>query len=175
MALSLGHDGALLHVRRRPTGQGDVSLARPWGPIALVAANLFVIGFGASWGPLVWVLLGEIFPSRIRGKALGVAAGAQWIANFLITVSFPAMSSWSLPLTYGMYAVFAALSFFFVLWKIPETKGMELEQTETLFVQTKPSDGGMTTHAHVSPRRRRRRRAGSPGGAGAGSLDDEHR
>ncbi|TQJ31622.1 sugar porter family MFS transporter [Microbacterium sp. SLBN-146] len=113
----------------------DVSLPAPWGPIALVAANLFVIGFGASWGPLVWVLLGEIFPSRIRAKALGVAAGAQWIANFLITVSFPAMSAWSLPLTYGMYAAFAALSFVYVAWKIPETKGMDIEQTETLFVQ----------------------------------------
>ena len=106
---------------------------RALGADRLVAANLFVIGFGASWGPLVWVLLGEIFPSRIRGKALGVAAGAQWIANFLITVSFPAMSSWSLSWTYAMYAVFAALSFIYVLWRIPETKGMELEQTETLF------------------------------------------
>src|SRR5690606_35996920 len=96
-------------------------------------ANLFVIGFGASWGPLVWVLLGEIFPSRIRGKALGVAAGAQWIANFLITVSFPAMSNWSLPLTYGMYAVFAALSFLYVFLRVPETKGMELEKTGELF------------------------------------------
>ncbi|MGN7187336.1 sugar porter family MFS transporter [Microbacterium enclense] len=116
-------------------GSGDdVSLPAPWGTIALIAANLFVVGFGASWGPLVWVLLGEIFPSRIRGKALGVAAGAQWIANFAITVSFPAMSSWSLPLTYGMYALFAALSFFYVAFRIPETKGMELEQTETLFV-----------------------------------------
>ncbi|MEV7828486.1 sugar porter family MFS transporter [Microbacterium enclense] len=116
-------------------GSGDdVSLPAPWGTVALVAANLFVVGFGASWGPLVWVLLGEIFPSRIRGKALGVAAGAQWIANFAITVSFPAMSSWSLPLTYGMYALFAALSFFYVAFRIPETKGMELEQTETLFV-----------------------------------------
>ncbi|WP_439592170.1 sugar porter family MFS transporter [Microbacterium sp.] len=115
--------------------EGAVSLPAPWGPIALVAANLFVIGFGASWGPLVWVLLGEIFPSRIRGKALGVAAGAQWLANFLITVSFPAMSAWSLPLTYGMYAAFAALSFIYVAWKIPETKGMDIEQTETLFTK----------------------------------------
>ncbi|MGN7971003.1 sugar porter family MFS transporter [Microbacterium sp. 22296] len=113
----------------------DVSLPAPWGTVALVAANLFVVGFGASWGPLVWVLLGEIFPSRIRGRALGVAAGAQWIANFAITVSFPAMSSWSLPLTYGMYALFAALSFFYVAFRIPETKGMELEQAETLFVE----------------------------------------
>ena len=119
---------------------GDVSLAAPWGPIALVAPNIFVIGFGASWGPLVWVLLGEIFPSRIRGKALGVAAGAQWVANFLITVSFPAMSAWSLPLTYGMYAFFALLSFGYVLWRIPETKGMELEQTETLFVRKPKAD-----------------------------------
>ncbi|MGA6127730.1 MULTISPECIES: sugar porter family MFS transporter [unclassified Microbacterium] len=117
------------------TVDGEVSLAGAWGPVALIAANLFVVGFGASWGPLVWVLLGEIFPSRIRGKALGVAAGAQWIANFLITVSFPAMSSWSLPLTYGMYALFAALSFVYVAWRVPETKGMELEQTETLFVR----------------------------------------
>ncbi|AZS37362.1 D-xylose-proton symporter [Microbacterium lemovicicum] len=124
--------------------EGKVSLDAPWGPIALVAANLFVIGFGASWGPLVWVLLGEIFPSRIRGKALGVAAGAQWIANFLITVSFPAMSAWSLPLTYGMYALFAALSFFYVWLKIPETKGMELEKTETLFV-TRPKGTAKTT------------------------------
>ena len=123
---------------------GAVTLDAPWGPIALIAANVFVVGFGASWGPLVWVLLGEIFPSRIRGKALGVAAGAQWIANFLITVSFPAMSSWSLPLTYGMYALFALLSFVYVFWRVPETKGMELEQTETLFIQ-KPKDQHSTT------------------------------
>jgi SP family sugar:H+ symporter-like MFS transporter len=116
------------------TGSGaDVTLPAPWGPIALIAANVFVVGFGASWGPLVWVLLGEIFPSRIRAKALGVAAAAQWIANFLITVSFPVMSSWSLPVTYGMYAVFAALSFWYVAKRIPETRGMALEQAETLF------------------------------------------
>ncbi|QEW03686.1 sugar porter family MFS transporter [Microbacterium lushaniae] len=133
MTLSLG-TMALAFSFAEGSGE-DVSLPGAWGPIALVAANLFVVGFGASWGPLVWVLLGEIFPSRIRGKALGVAAAAQWLANFAITVSFPPMSGWSLPLTYGMYAFFAALSFLYVWWKIPETKGMELEQTETLFVQ----------------------------------------
>ncbi|WP_344070758.1 sugar porter family MFS transporter [Microbacterium sediminicola] len=131
MTLSLG-TMALAFMFAEGSGS-DVTLPGAWGPIALVAANLFVVGFGASWGPLVWVLLGEIFPSRIRGKALGVAAGAQWIANFVITMTFPVMSTWSLPLTYGMYAAFAALSFVFVVWKIPETKGMELEQTETLF------------------------------------------
>jgi SP family sugar:H+ symporter-like MFS transporter len=122
---------------------GDtVSLPNPWGPIALIAANAFVVFFGASWGPLVWVLLGEIFPSRIRGAALGVAASAQWIANFLVTVSFPPMSDFSLPFTYGMYAVFAALSFFFVFFKVPETKGMALEQAETLFTNARGRQRG---------------------------------
>jgi SP family sugar:H+ symporter-like MFS transporter len=97
-----------------------------------VAANLFVVCFGASWGPLVWVLLGEIFPNSIRAKALGVAAAAQWIANFAVTVTFPPLSAASLPVTYGTYALFAALSFFFILRFIPETKGMKLEDADTL-------------------------------------------
>jgi MFS family permease len=107
-------------------------LTGAWGPIALVAANVFVVSFGASWGPVVWVLLGEIFPNTIRAKALGLAAAAQWVANFLITVSFPAMSAWSLPLTYGMYALFAGLSFLFVFTKVPETNGMSLDEANTL-------------------------------------------
>jgi SP family sugar:H+ symporter-like MFS transporter len=117
------------------TGSGDsITLPGAWGPAALVAANVFVISFGASWGPLVWVLLGEIFPSRIRARALGLAAAAQWIANFAITLSFPVMAAASLPLTYAMYALFAAASFFFVMFKVPETNGMALEHAETLFV-----------------------------------------
>jgi sugar porter (SP) family MFS transporter len=114
------------------TGTGaDVSLASPWGPIALVAANAFVVFFGASWGPLVWVLLGEMFPNRIRAAALGVAAACQWIANFLITVTFPPMlDAFGATGPYLMYAVFAGLSFVFVLTKVPETKGIELEDME---------------------------------------------
>lgn len=114
------------------TVDGVLSLPGAWAPIALVAANIFVISFGASWGPVVWVLLGEMFPNSIRAKALGLAAAAQWIANFLITVSFPPMAELSLPLTYGMYALFAALSFWFVMSKVPETNGMSLEEANTL-------------------------------------------
>jgi sugar porter (SP) family MFS transporter len=112
--------------------KGAPSLPGAWGPIALVAANLFVVSFGASWGPVVWVLLGEIFPTRIRARALGVAAAAQWIANFVVTVTFPPLASVSLVLTYGLYALFALLSFFFVLRVIPETNGMSLEEANTL-------------------------------------------
>lgn len=112
---------------------GAPSLPGAWGPIALVAANLFVVSFGASWGPVVWVLLGEIFPIRIRARALGVAAAAQWIANFVITVTFPALASASLVLTYGLYALFAALSFLFVMRFVPETKGISLERAGELY------------------------------------------
>src|SRR5699024_7804978 len=79
---------AIAFTQASGTGE-DVSLPAPWGTIALVAANLFVVSFGASWGPVVWVLLGEMFPNRIRASALALAAAAQWIANFTITVSFP--------------------------------------------------------------------------------------
>jgi len=111
---------------------GAPSLPGAWGPVALVAANVFVVSFGASWGPVVWVLLGEIFPTRIRARALGIAAAAQWIANFLITVSFPPLADFSLIFTYGMYAFFAALSFVFVFRVVPETNGMSLEEANTL-------------------------------------------
>ncbi|MCU1543008.1 MAG: transporter [Microbacteriaceae bacterium] len=111
---------------------GAPSLPGAWGPIALIAANVFVVCFGASWGPVVWVLLGEIFPTRIRARALGIAAAAQWIANFAITVSFPPLAAFSLVFTYGMYAAFAALSFLFVMRLVPETNGMSLEEANTL-------------------------------------------
>jgi sugar porter (SP) family MFS transporter len=116
---------------------GSPSLPGAWGPIALVAANVFVVSFGASWGPVVWVLLGEIFPNRIRARALGIAAAAQWIANFLVTVSFPPLAEMSLVVTYGLYAVFAAASFVFVFKVVPETNGMSLEEANTLFTNRK--------------------------------------
>jgi MFS transporter, SP family, sugar:H+ symporter len=83
-----------------------------------------------SWGPVVWVFLGELFPNRIRAAALSLAAGAQWVANWVITVSFPALKDISLGLAYGLYAVSALLSLVFVLKFIKETKGKELEDME---------------------------------------------
>jgi SP family sugar:H+ symporter-like MFS transporter len=97
------------------------------GMVALVAANLFVVGFGMSWGPVVWVLLGEMFPNRIRAAALSLAAAGQWVANWLITVSFPPLKDLSLGLAYGFYALCAVLSFFFVARFVRETKGRALE------------------------------------------------
>ena len=80
-----------------------------------------------SWGPVVWVLLGEMFPNRMRAAALSLAAGGQWVANWIVTVSFPTPEGHLAGLAYGLYAAFALLSFFFVLKFIEETKGKQLE------------------------------------------------
>jgi SP family sugar:H+ symporter-like MFS transporter len=132
MAVALGV--MALSFSQAHTVNGAPVLPGVWGPIALVAANVFVVAFGASWGPVVWVLLGEMFPNHIRARALGVAAAAQWIANFVITITFPPLAAASLVVTYGAYALFAALSFVFVLRFVPETRGISLEEAETLFV-----------------------------------------
>ena len=100
------------------------------GVVALVAANAFVVFFGMSWGPGVWVLLGEMFNNTIRATALGIAAAAQWLANFAISTSFPVMADIGLGFAYGFYTFFALLSFFFVMRWVPETKGRELEDME---------------------------------------------
>jgi hypothetical protein len=80
-----------------------------------------------SWGPVVWVLLGEMFPNRMRAAALSLAAAGQWIANWVITVSFPGLKDVSLGLAYGLYATFALLSLLFVWRFVQETKGKSLE------------------------------------------------
>lgn len=100
------------------------------GPVALVAANLFVVAFGMSWGPVVWVLLGEIFPNRIRAAAMGVATAGNWAANWLVTVSFPALRD-SLGIAYGFYAICAVVSLVFVARWVNETKGRTLEDMDS--------------------------------------------
>mgnify|MGYP001086404903 CR=1 FL=1 len=107
---------------------GKLALNESMGTLALIFANLFVVSFGISWGPVVWVLLGEMFNNRIRGAALATAASAQWLANFTITMTFPIMlSSIGLAGAYGFYAFSALLSALFVIKYIKETKGLSLE------------------------------------------------
>ncbi|MFB7514265.1 sugar porter family MFS transporter [Streptomyces sp. NPDC056144] len=106
----------------------DGKLPETQGAVALVAAHVFVLFFALSWGVVVWVFLGEMFPNRIRAAALGVAASAQWIANWAITASFPSLSDWNLSGTYVIYTVFAVLSIPFVLRYVKETKGKALEE-----------------------------------------------
>ncbi|NGN66864.1 sugar porter family MFS transporter [Streptomyces sp. A7024] len=126
MAVSLGVAAWAFSAK---TGTGDkISMPHTEGTIALVAAHSFVLFFALSWGVVVWVMLGEIFPNRIRAAALGIAAMAQWIANWAITVSFPSLSDWNLSGAYVIYTVFAVLSIPFILKWVPETKGKALEE-----------------------------------------------
>lgn len=107
---------------------GKLALPEGVGTIALFAANIYVIFFNFSWGPVMWVMLGEMFPNQIRGSGLAVAGAAQWLANFLISFSFPWLAkNIGLPVTYGFYAAFAFISILFVLKMVHETKGTELE------------------------------------------------
>lgn len=98
----------------------------------MLAFNIYVAFFAATWGPVIWVLLGEMFPNRIRAAALAVAAAAQWIANFLVSTAFPPLADISLGLAYSVFTIFAILSIPFVIRHVHETKGVELEDMAKL-------------------------------------------
>ena len=113
------------------TGDGKITLEGSAGPIALVAANLYVIFFNLSWGPVMWVMLGEMFPNQIRGSGLAVAGLFQWTSNFAITMTFPILLAViGLGGAYSFYAICALISVFFVIKFVKETKGKELEAME---------------------------------------------
>jgi SP family sugar:H+ symporter-like MFS transporter len=108
---------------------GQVVLSKPAAVVALLSANLYVFAFGMSWGPVVWVLLGEMFPNAIRGAAMAAAVFAQWIANWLVTISFPPIVATAGPAAaYGLYLFFAVASLGFVKYWVNETKGRTLEE-----------------------------------------------
>lgn len=103
------------------------------GVSTLVFIVIYSASFMMSWGPICWVLISEIFPNTIRGKAVAIAVAAQWIANFIVSASFPALEHFSITFTYILYGVMSILSALFV-WKIvPETKGKTLEEMTKLW------------------------------------------
>lgn len=110
---------------------GNLQLSDNMGILALVAANVYVMFFNGSWGPVMWVMLGEMFPNQIRGSGLAVAGLFQWGSNFAITMTFPIMlASIGLAGAYGFYAICAFISVVFVLKMVHETKGKSLEEME---------------------------------------------
>ena len=113
------------------------------GLTALMCMLLYIAGFAVSWGPVVWVLLSEIFPNQIRGKAMAVAVAAQWIANYLVSSTFPILNDNAVLVkafhhgfAYWIYGVMSVLAALFMLL-VPETKGKTLEQMEKLWLQPK--------------------------------------
>ncbi|KUR79400.1 sugar porter family MFS transporter [Novosphingobium sp. FSW06-99] len=110
---------------------GALSLAQGYGLVAVIAANIYVVFFNISWGPVMWVMLGEMFPNQLRGSALAVCGLAQWIANYAVVQSFPGMASTlGLTPTYALYTLSAFVSFFLVRAFMPETVGKELEDMD---------------------------------------------
>jgi len=127
MTITLG-TMAITFAQAPVNAAGNPALSGVPGLVALIAANLYVFCFGFSWGPVVWVLLGEMFNNRIRAIALALGAAVQWIANFAVSTTFPPLLKYAgLGSAYGLYTIAAAASFFFVLFLVKETNGKELE------------------------------------------------
>jgi len=115
------------------------------GIISLVGVLIFIGSFAMSMGPIVWVILAEIFPNRIRSIAMSIAVAAQWLANYFIAQTFPIVVEsdvnklqvdggvWNNSLPYFLFSAFIIIGIIFVWKYIPETKGKTLEELETLF------------------------------------------
>ncbi len=110
------------------------------GMLALVAMLCYVASFAMSWGPITWVLLAEIFPNKIRGQAMALAVASQWIANYLVSWTFPMLDKSSFLVehfhngfAYWIYGGMAILSAVFMWRFVPETKGKTLEEMEQIF------------------------------------------
>jgi len=119
------------------------------GLIALMSMLVYIAGFALSWGPVTWVLLSEIFPNQIRGKAMAVAVAAQWIANYLVSSTFPFLNKnpylvkiFHHGFAYFIYGIMSILAALFVWALVPETKNRSLEQMEHLWIASPTSKSG---------------------------------
>jgi MFS transporter, SP family, xylose:H+ symportor len=98
------------------------------GISTLIFIVIYTAAFMMSWGPICWVLISEIFPNTIRGKAVAIAVASQWVANFIVSSTFPVLEHFSITFTYVLYGVMSVLSALFVWKMVPETKGKTLEE-----------------------------------------------
>lgn len=119
-------------------GLSTLLLSEPSSPtdtvaiITLLCLAGFIISFAATWGPTVWVVLPEVLPLRIRGTAMGVAIFLHWIANFVVSQTFPSLLAALGPgIPFLGYAVIGVLAFIFVSAFVTETKGRSLEEIES--------------------------------------------
>lgn len=116
---------------------GTTFYAHAVGVGSLVCMLVYTAGFAMSWGPVCWVLLSEIFPNSIRSTVMSIAVAGQWIANFLVSWTFPMLDknqyltdTFNHGMAYWIYGLMGILAALFI-WKfVPETKGKTLEQME---------------------------------------------
>ena len=121
---------------------GTLFAANVLGLMALLAMMLYIAGFAFSWGPVVWVLLAEIFPNPIKGRAMGIAVTAQWIANLLVSWSFKVLDGNSAlnaafhhGFAYWIYGAMSLLAAWFVWRWVPETKELSLEAIQAMWAR----------------------------------------
>jgi len=125
---------------------GFLFQARTVGIAALIAVVIYIAGFALSWGPVTWVLLSEMFPNSIKGKALAIAVAAQWIANLLVSWSFKVLdgnsalnAAFNHGFAYWVYGGMSLLAAAFVYFYVPETKRLTLEGIQGLWTRGKAS------------------------------------
>jgi len=116
---------------------GGLAFMHVIGISTLIFIVIYTASFMMSWGPICWVLISEIFPNKIRGRAIAIAVAAQWAANYFISSTYPAMMEFSGGVTYCFYGAMSVLSFIFVWKMVPETKGKTLEAMEGLWLKKK--------------------------------------
>lgn len=127
-AVMLGLMAIIFTVSSEDAVQG-IEMGGSTGILALLAAIGFIAFFALTWGPVMWVMLGEMFPNQYRGAALALAGMANWLANFVVTITFPVLlSNIGLGMSYGIYALFGLVAFVFVYRYIKETSGKTLEE-----------------------------------------------
>lgn len=103
------------------------------GLSAVICIIVYSAAFMMSWGPITWVLIAEIFPNTIRGKAVAIAVAFQWVFNYLVSSTFPAMYEFSPFFAYSLYGIMCVVAALFVWKYVPETKGRTLEEMNQLW------------------------------------------
>lgn len=107
------------------------------GWIAILALALFKVSFSMSWGGIMWIMLGEIFPLRVRGAAMGMATFVNWIGNFAVGLLFPVLLAAGTGTVFLIFAGIALVACLFAVLMVPETKGRSLEDIESTLVGTR--------------------------------------
>ncbi len=111
-------------------GQGD-NIDHLHAGIAIAALCLYIGSFAIGLGPVFWLLISEIYPLRVRGSAMSLAGVANWLANFLVAISYLSILAWAgRPATFFGLAVITLVSFLFMRARVPETKGRSLAEIE---------------------------------------------
>ena len=119
---------------------GSLFHSQQAGVFGLAAICLYLAGFAVSFGPIVWILMTEMYPAPIRGQAVSIAVASQWIANLLVSATFPLLfgnatlnAAWNHAFPFWLYGSLAILAAFIAVRYVPETRGVDSDHLSTLW------------------------------------------